>query len=322
MLSDMNITYRSFVPDDAEKMAALQARCLELSPDIDLLPAGFYFAPKFEGGKNIVCAVSVDGAHLGHALVLPSYIAHRLDAWMLWMDLRVDPDFPQAGALRDTLLEKIAAHARAIASNLDRRAMLYATYFAKGQPSIAYLKSRGFVHVESIVQMRRDLSQALPELLLPAGIEVRAWRMETEADIRRYIDAYNAAFTDQMLDVDELRHFMGADEWRSGTTISAFAGDQIVGSVMVYFQSDVAKNPDRVGATEYVFVHPDWRTRGIARYLLVQAMAYLKANDMAHASLEVAVENPRALSVYEAAGYAVHQEEVSLGKYLSENCHE
>ena len=52
MQSEISITLRPFVPDDAPKMVALQARCLEISPDISLLPAGFYHGPKFEGGKK------------------------------------------------------------------------------------------------------------------------------------------------------------------------------------------------------------------------------------------------------------------------------
>jgi ribosomal protein S18 acetylase RimI-like enzyme len=317
MQSEISITLRPFVPDDAPKMVALQARCLEISPDISLLPAGFYHGPKFEGGKNILCAVDANDEHVGHAMVVPGYISYRLDAWMLWMDVRADPDIANTESLHDTLLEKITGRAREIAARLDRRAMLYATYFAKGKSSIAYLKSKGFEHFESIYQMRRDLSQPLPDPLYPEGVEVREWRMETDAAVHRYIEAYNATFADQMLDVEELQHFMGADVWQDGTTISAFAGDNLVGSVMVYYQPDAAKNPNRVGATEYVFVHPDWRMRGIARYLLAQAMAYLKARGMAYASLEVQVENPRALSVYEAVGYTVHQEEVSLGKWLT-----
>ncbi len=141
--------------------------------------------------------------------------------------------------------------------------------------------------------------------------------LEISPDIQRYIEAYNIAFADQLLNVEELQHFMQADVWQDGTTFSAFAGDDLVGSVMVYYQPDADKNQDKVGATEYVFVHPDWRRHGIARYLLREAMLYLKTREMAYASLEVLAHNPSALSVYKTVGYTIHQEEVSLGLWLN-----
>ncbi|MGC9348386.1 MAG: GNAT family N-acetyltransferase [Anaerolineae bacterium] len=312
------ISLRTFMPDDASRMVSLQKRCLDLCPDISVLPEGFYHGPSFEGGKNILCAIDDTGGHIGHAMVSVGHIHRRLGTRMLWMDLRVDPalekEVPGRGAaLRDLLLVRITARARQLAADLERPAMLYATYFARGQAGVEYLKSRGFEPFERIIQLRRDLERPIPTFEPPVGVEVRPWRMETEAEQRRYLDAYDAAFANEGKRLDQLQHFMKSSVWAGGTTITAFDGDRVVGSVMAYFNPDRGRNPDRVGATEYVFVRPEWRRRGIARYLLARTLRYLKVREMAYASLEVLADNGPALLLYRSVGYEPWREEISLG---------
>lgn len=317
MLTDVQgVSLRTFVPEDAPKMVALQRRCLEICPDISLLPEGFYHAPGFAGGRNILCALDASGAHIGHGMVLPSFIHARLDAWMLWMDLRVDPDLANWEALMDLLLERIGWRANEMQRELDRPVMLYATYFEHGSASIAYLKSRGFEHFESCYQMRRDLSVPIPEVPEPEGVEMRAWRMETEPEQRRYLAAYAAAFGKDDRSLEDLQHFMRSQSWSDGTTFTAFDGDEVVGSVMAYYDPDPVANPERAGSTEYVFVRPEWRRRGIARHLLGRSLRYLKERDLAYAFLEVLAENAKALTLYEAMGYERLRREVSLGIWL------
>jgi GNAT superfamily N-acetyltransferase len=299
-------------------MVILQKRCLDLCPDTSLFPEGFYYSPGFDKGKNILCAVDDKGAHVGHAMVCLGHIHRRLGTRMLWMDLRVDPtlennDFGTGWALRDQLLARITARARELAANLDTPTMLYATYFTRGEASAEYLKSRGFEPFERIIQMRRDLGRPIPSLEPPVGVEVRPWRMETEVEQRRYLDAHDAAFANEGKRLEELRHFMRSSVWAGGTTITAFDGDRVVGSVMAFFNPDLSRNPERVGATEYVFVRPEWRRRGIARYLLARTLHYLRDREMAWASLEVLADNRPALSLYRSMGYETWREEISLG---------
>ncbi len=308
-----SITFRRYGPEDARKMVDLQRRCLELSPDIDLLPEGFYNSPAFAGGANILCAVDGDGAHVGHAMVCPSHIHPQLQVWMLWMDIRVDPDRPDADRLRDALLDRIIERAGEVHMGLDRPAMLYATYFAQGTESINYLASRGFHIEERLYQMQRDLDEPLPEVVAPQGVDVRAWRMETEDEQRRYLDAYDAAFVNESKSLERLQHFMGWSGWSQGTTFTAFDGDRVVGSVIALYEPDPQQNVERVGASEYVFVRPEWRRRGLARHLVVRSLQYLKERGLYYARLEVAEANEPARRLYESLGYGCLREEITLG---------
>jgi ribosomal protein S18 acetylase RimI-like enzyme len=318
MPSDVSdVLFRPYRPEDAPRMVELQRRCLVLTQDIDLLPEGFYASPVFAGGANILCAISRDGAHIGHAMVCPSHVHPQLNVWMLWMDVRVDPDHPDAPSLRDALLDRITVRARELQIGLDRAALLYATYFAQGTESIAYLQARGFSIEERLYQMQRDLGDPLPEAVAPQGMDVRAWRMETEEEQRRYLKAYDAAFENESKSLEKLQHFLGWSAWSPGTTFTAFDGDRVAGSVMAYYEPDPERNVERAGSTEYVFVRPEWRRRGLARCLVARALRYLRDRDLRYARLEVAARNAGALRLYEAVGYRCLREEVTLGLRLN-----
>ena len=121
--------------------------------------------------------------------------------------------------------------------------------------------------------------------------------------------------------------------YSSSTTITAFAGEQVAGSVMVFYDPTGQPDAERTGATEWVFVLPQWRRRGVARYLLWAGLVYLQERGLDHAELQVVSDNRQALALYEdvlipsdvlipedvlipSVGYRLHQEEVSLGLVL------
>ena len=311
-----NVTFRLFTPADAPRLVELQGRCLRISPDIGLIEAGFYHAPAFEQGRNILCAVDPQDRLLGYVAIYPHYVSKRLGARILWTDVRVEPELPQAESLRDTLLERAIVRAGEIRDASGQRVALSATYFAEGRASIDYLLSRGFTHYESSYLMRRDLAAPIPDMPRPQGVEVRHWRMETEAEQRAYVEACNEAFQNDGRSLGELQHFMQSPTWSVGTTITAFVGDKVAGSVMVYYDPMQPVNAERSGATEWVFVLPQWRRRGVARYLLREGLAYLQERGLDQAELQVVSDNRQALALYEVVGYGVHQEEISLGLTL------
>ena len=251
-------------------------------------------------------------------MVYPSHVHPQLDVRMLWMDLRVDPDYEQADRLRDLLLERVKMRAREVQAGLDRPAMLYATYLSEGEASLAYLQSRGFALVERIYLMQRDLATPMPDCPQPEGVEVRAWRMETEEEQLRYLEAYDASFANESKPLERLQHFMGWSAWAPGTTFTAFVDDRVVASVMAYYEPDFEQNEERVGYTEYVFVRPGWRRRGLARHLVTRGLHFLRERGLAYARLEVAARNEGAVGLYEALGYGRLHEEITLGLRLDD----
>jgi ribosomal protein S18 acetylase RimI-like enzyme len=180
--------------------------------------------------------------------------------------------------------------------------------------SIEYLKGKGFNHYQTCYTLRRDLSEPIPDLPMPDGVQIQSWRMETEAEQQAYLEAYDEAFGDEGKSLAELQHFMKSEYWSVGTTFVAFANtrsadNRVVGSVAIWY------HPDSVcaGKTEAVFVTPEWRRRGIARYLLKESMRYLRECGLAYAELEMDSVNKPALGLYQSLGYRVYKDEISLG---------
>ena len=315
------ITFRPFTPADAPRLVELQGRCLAVCADTRPMEAGFYLAPAFEQGRNILCAEEYFSSDpqdrlLGYVAVYPHYVSQRLGARLLWTELRVEPELPEAGQLKDVLLERAIARAGEIRDASGERVGLSATYFAEAQASIEYLLAHGFAHYESVFLMRRDLAQPIPDLPHPEGVQVRRWRMETEPEQRAYVEACNQAFPDTRQSLEGLQHFMRSPMWSVGTTIAAFAGEQVAGNVMVYYDPAQPPGAERFGATEWVFVLPQWRRRGIARYLLQEGLAYLREHRLDYAELQVFSDNRQALGLYEAVGYRLYRETLSLGLVL------
>jgi ribosomal protein S18 acetylase RimI-like enzyme len=310
------ITIRNFAPGDARHMAEVQAHCLAACPDTGRFPPGFWLGPGFENGHNIFCAVDDQDELLGYAAISPSYISRHLEARILWLDLRADPQRKESSAIRDVLFDRAFAHARRLARRWpDEKVALSVTYFSDGQASIAYLKDKRFAHYQTCLYLRRDLAEPMPwaeSLTVPEGVEVRAWRMETEEEQRAYLAAYDLAFGDEGKNLEGLQHFMKSEYWSVGTTFTAFAGQQIVGSVAIWHHP----GSRWAGKTEAVFVVPGWRRRGIARFLLNKAMSSLKERGLAYAELEMDSTNQSALALYQSLGYRIYQEEVSLGRIL------
>ncbi|MNJ64865.1 putative acetyltransferase [compost metagenome] len=79
--------------------------------------------------------------------------------------------------------------------------------------------------------------------------------------------------------------------------------DAIVGGLMAWQEVDH-------GVIEDVFVREPWRKRGIAKYLLAQALKYLRANQLQSATLMVLTTNKSALALYESVGFCPDKEEI------------
>ena len=79
--------------------------------------------------------------------------------------------------------------------------------------------------------------------------------------------------------------------------------DTIVGGLMAWQEEDH-------GVIEDVFVREPWRKRGIAQYLLTQALKYLKSYQLQKANLMVLTTNKSALSLYESVGFNTENEEI------------
>lgn len=288
------------------------ARYLQVFPDAKLNQPGFYlFHPALDEGRNTFIACTPDGQVIGFAPVFPAPVAAESDPDLLhyvWMIVVADPRSPSAGPARRQLLDVALNKARQLAASFSpgRVTRVAADLMASQQPDVAFLLANGFRQFERILVMERSLTGLLPDLQLPAGLDLLTWRLETLAEQQRYLEAYRRGFPDLPKDLEALQYFLSAPFWAQGAAISAVDPQgQIVGSVLVYPFGEPA-----AGICDDVFVLPGWRGRAIASALVAAGLRQLAGQGLAVARLEVKASNTPAVKVYSGQGYRVVNEEV------------
>lgn len=142
--------------------------------------------------------------------------------------------------------------------------------------------------------MRTDVVTTSARARLPAGVSLLAWAPQL-AD--RFFEAYQAAFRDRpgfpgWSKGKWTDWATGDGDFRPEASYVACCGDLAVGFI--------------VCADEFIVqvgVPPEWRGRGIASALVVAALSILRAAGTRHAFLDVNVNNPGALRLYERLGF-------------------
>jgi len=302
-----NVQFRNFQTVDAERMVELQGRCLAHCPDTGKFEPGFWRSPGYQDGKNIIIAEDENVRIVGYAATSSAYYSNTLEARVFWIDLRTDPDFDKHLEIKDSLLERIIKRGYEIKKEENReRAAMGATYFSQGLASIDYLKSHGFNHFETMLAMRRELSDTIPKPEQIPEIQIKPWKMEGREEKQAYLDARELAFGYPLGRLDLLEHFTHSKLWLGGTTFTAFSEGKIIASVMALSN----------GLLDYVFVIPEWRGKGIAKVLVSMALKYLKEQNHKQAWLEVYSHNTPALRLYQKFGFKTFKEEISLGYLL------
>lgn len=319
----MDLVVRTYEPADAGPIAALQAAYAHAFPEATAHDAGyiggFYGHPAFDGGRNIYCALA------GPRLVACGFLFPKAPAGgsrFLFLDLRADPTSPDGPQAREALFARLVERAREIAeATPERTTRLQAVHFAGETGTIEYLLGKGFAHYESGYMMACDLSLPIPSRPAPQGIRVRAWRMESEAEQVAYLQAYNQAFPEAPRALEDLQYFLGSPMWQVGTSFTAFAGEQVAGSLLAYWnEEENGQQGQLVGSTEEIFVLPPWRRQGIGRCLIAEGLQYLRAHGLAEAHLEMSSTNAPALALYRSMGYRVYKEEIFLARDLGQWC--
>ncbi len=314
----MPITIRHHTASDLPHLAAFITRYRTVIPDAKLISPEFYtYSPALEGGQNVFSAWDEAGALVGFAPVVPAPATDdeaATEPHHIWTIVVADPARTDGDAIRAALLARALERAQALLARFPppRRVRLASDLMISQKADIDFLLANGFAHFESMYVMARDLTAPLLDLPLPSGVTVRRWKMESEAEQDAYLVAFNRCFPGNPKDRAALQFFMQSPMWQVGTALSAFdAEGTLVASVLSYWNPD-----DKIGVTDDVFVLPEWRGRGLARYLVNAGLAYLREHGLERAALEVRASNPPALRVYEATGHVRVNEEWLLGRYM------
>ena len=311
---------RTYSGDYASKLNALLQHYADATPEAKILPADFYtYHPAFEGGKNIFCAFDAEENLIAFAPMLPVVVSEDIDhanPHNIWAVITVDPAVEAKTTVRDMVYQKVYERASEIKASLHdaRPVRLSSDLFSTQKAEIDYFLSKGFEHYQSVYIMQRDLATSIPEVLLPNGVKVAQWKMETPEEQSKYVKAYNIAFPHAPKTLEGLQTFLASNEWSVGTSITAFDdNEEVLGSVMAFWNPRVESGSRLIGMTEDIFVIPARRGEGIAQYLVKEALKYLQSQGVAEARLEVLVDNANALNIYRKMGYEVLSHEVLLG---------
>ena len=233
---------------------------------------------------------------------------HNYEAWC-----EVHPDFRRRGlgtALLRWVEERQAQVAAGHPADVAKRLQSWTDEAEAGR--IALLEAHGYQVVRYDFEMERPNLDDIPDLPLPAGIELRPAR---EDDLRRFWETEVEVFRDHWGAIDDSEasfERMRADPRRDlSLWVVAWEGDEIVGQVLNRIDREAnAELGLKRGWVNSVGVRAPWRRRGIGRSLVAESLRVLRDAGMNQAGLGVDSENANgAVGVYEAVGFSVTRRE-------------
>ncbi|REE67594.1 acetyltransferase (GNAT) family protein [Paenibacillus taihuensis] len=149
----------------------------------------------------------------------------------------------------------------------------------------------GFSPYQTYYIAKRSLDKPLPEVSAPAGVQVMFNPMESKEERVKYTKLENQFYQGVVYrSVNMLEWMMGGPELH---TVSAFDGDELVGSVMCW----------QTGAVERLFVIPRWRNKGLGKLLISKAFEYHTKNGRYEVDTIVNEQNKEAMLLLEKMGY-------------------
>ncbi|HEY8636432.1 MAG TPA: GNAT family N-acetyltransferase, partial [Candidatus Limnocylindrales bacterium] len=291
------LQFRTFHPDrDYEGLVGL-IRDAHLADGVDWVPTVENLRTEHEHGgefdprRDLLLALvddTVVGASETNVRTRELGPSHHVEGW-------VSPAFRRRGLGR-ALLHWAEARAREVAlvdGRTGERSL--GSWPDEAQAgAVALYESEGYAIVRYGFMMVRDLTEPIPELPLPDGLELRPVE---PVDHRRIWDADVEAFRDhwdpgERTDAD-FEGWFASPELDTGLWRVAWDGDEVAGSVMnfIYPAENETLGQQR-GWLDHVSVRRPWRRRGLASALIAASMRALRDVGMTDAALGVDAENP------------------------------
>lgn len=186
---------------------------------------------------------------------------------------------------------------------------------------IALLREQGFEPVRWFFDMTRDLSEPIPDVALPDGLEVRPTTMATIRQVwRADVEAFKDHWGGFNASEERLQSWMESPDFDMTMWLIAWDGDEVAGGVVngISAEENAAIGVQR-GWLHSVFTRRRWRKRGLANALIARSLALIKERGMDYGVLGVDADNPTgALGLYERNGFTVLERSTAWRKPLSE----
>jgi mycothiol synthase len=271
----------------------------------------------FDPRRDILFAV------LGHRPVGWVYSrVKRLDRerWAHMIDGGVLPHWRRHG-IGGALQQWVEAHQREIAQQRSiGGSHVFRSFAAETEVgTIALLNAFGYEVVRHHFEMVRSLAEPIPDLPLPAGLEVRPVK---PAQYRQIFAALDETFRDlwshSAWTERDYQRWMNDPGFQPQLWQVAWAGDEVAGMVLNFVDNQSNEVFQRLrGWTDPIGVRRPWRSQGLARALIARSLLLLKERGMTEAALGVDAQNPNgALRLYEGVGFRVVKQFATFEKPL------
>lgn len=293
---------RNYSASDADKIGAFD-KTLELS---------YRYNPDFLP-FNIFCAIDADDEILGVGHIEPHETWHLIEKdnvssdfiYRLLLQISLNPKYKDSERLKVTLLKQLIVRAKEIRKQYpDMKIRIFTWLDSTELNEIDFFLAQGFAAYNNSLVMKYDLTQNIPDVPHPDGITVKENKMNTEEELQQYHEAASIAFSGVVWSLNYIKWLKCGPEWNN---FSAFYGDQLVGNTMTWMIA-----PDR-SASEDIFVLPEWRNKGIAKYVITETLKYLKKQGKTIATLSVFGDNAPAISLYNSLGYRMFYMMIEFG---------
>jgi len=273
-------------------------------PDATSLRIDFEHTTDLDRSRDLLFA-ELDGMLIGYGSVsrqVRDGVAVHVTAGM------VHPAYRRRGLGR-AILRRNEARLREIATGHEDARREFGSWIGDREAGAReLLESEGYRAVRRFFAMIRSDLGALPDAPVPAGIELRALE---PTDHRAVFEASNEAFRDHWDHREQTEEdfvaFFSVPDLRPDLSLVAWDGEQVAGSILTFvWTNENEKLGQRRAWFERISVRRPWRRRGLARAMIVAALARVGEADLDAAMLGVDVENVSgALRLYESVGFTV-----------------
>ncbi|MFC3746934.1 GNAT family N-acetyltransferase [Paenibacillus sp. GCM10012306] len=227
----------------------------------------------------------------------------------IYFNLKTLPQREDDYSLYDLLYERLLNRAYELKETLpgSNRTIIGIGNQSTEECNNNYFISKGFIYAKSLYTMRRDLSEKIEETVLIDPYRCSRETMDSEKRIEEYLAVDLEIWPDAPIGYQQLMDRKKNSSW---TIFIARENETLVGSIMAWIDEDGD------GIIEDLFVRNPYRKQGIAKFLLSQALTYLKDRGCSSAELQVETANSSALSVYHSTGFKEISEEVRYHREL------
>lgn len=228
----------------------------------------------------------------------------------IYLNLKAAAQYQSDHQLLHQLYEPLLHRARQLKATLPAtyQTMLCVGNYATESANNMFFQQNYYQYLNSQFHMTRSLSSPISPLPLPEDLVFGHWLMETSAEQQHYLEIDLDIWPEAPIGLQQLNDNRQQPLW--ACMVVRHEG-QPIGGLMVWKE-------DEEGVIEDVWVRPDWRQRGIARYLLTEALMYLQQHGLRAVGLTVLTDNSNALSLYQSVGFTIEKEEVRYGIILDD----